>query len=331
MRWRKRTLVPNSLPLLESPRFSYRSASLAAIDEALATVGHVVLTDLWSTPFLDRLREIAAIRFASDDATYLGNFDKYPHSTIEVYLGGFRNFDEIGGAGAEEIDAAFFEEIERTGLPALYRRLLHGDFVVSASERVIRRLDPKFPLRFAGIHCDGQLGALSKEALRTDREITLWTPLQDCMTDEIARLLLLHRGETLGDFYAAGGTVKEGDVSFHPVQLRPLQFRDEVGRRALIPEIDAEYRRLFATKRCYAPPVPLGATVLFDKTTIHGSYHLPTMTQPRYSLDFRAVGEYRVTDKNAPYQGRLMSSTAYPPKCRARDKRSSGWNRYFRW
>ena len=101
-----------------------------------------------------------------------------------------------------EADKRFFTAVELSGLPGLLRVLLKGDFFVGKSERVIRRADPRFALRFIGLHPDGQLNLCSGHAFNTKRELTIWTPLQDCTTDDTPRLLLMHKGETYTDLFA---------------------------------------------------------------------------------------------------------------------------------
>jgi len=294
----------------DSPRFSLRDADLGAIEAALAEIGHVVLDDLWSTPFLAALRDLAEARFRAGDERYLGRLEGLPDSVIETYLGGVANLGDLA-PDYPLWDARFFSEVERSGLPVLYRRLFYGDFVVSANERVFRRLDPKFPIRFAGLHCDGQLAPLSREA-RIPRELTLWTPLQPCLDESIGRLLLLHRDEDWQGFLAEGPQIDLAGVPFGAIQLRPHQFRDEAAASALLDEMHAQYGRLFATRRCYAPHVPLGSAILFDKDVPHGSYHRQGMAKPRYSMDFRAVAEYRSTPETHAAPGRLFSMVALP-------------------
>jgi hypothetical protein len=72
-------------------------------------------------------------------------------------------------------------------------------------------------------------------------------------------------------------------------------------------------QRLFAARRCYAPPVPLGGAILFEHDVMHASYLRPGMTRARYSLDFRAVGEYEVDEANRPYSGKLFRRRNFTP------------------
>lgn len=300
------------MPILESPRFSMRHGDLGEIEKALSTVGHVVLEGVWALPFLERLHAGIAAKFGEDDAKFAGHFDEFPVPVIDSYLGCHKGFDDFG-ADRDGFDAAFFEELERSGLPALYRRLLAGDFVVSQFERVLRRVDPHFPLRFTGLHHDGQLGALSSRGLRTTREFTLWTPLQDCSTEDISRLLLIERGQPTKQFLdEAPNRTQIAGIPFHPIQLRPAQFRDSSVEKESLGDVHARYDELFAALRCYAPYVSFGGAVLFERDVWHGSYHRPGMTRPRYSLDFRAVGEYRVIPETARFTGRLFQLVAVP-------------------
>src|SRR5271154_706760 len=106
------------MPLsFDSPRYNLRDASLADIEQSINGVGHVVLDGLWNTSFLRRLHNFASANFMSSPE-------------------GATHFD---GALPPDHDRDFFVEFERSGLPALLRHLLSGDFVVSQSERVVRR------------------------------------------------------------------------------------------------------------------------------------------------------------------------------------------------
>jgi hypothetical protein len=182
--------------------------------------------------------------------------------------------------------------------------------VVGRSERVIRRLDPSHPLRFTGLHCDGQLKAMSEAGLRSQRELTLWSPLQDCTDDTISRLLVMHRGDTYGSVMTAQDLREIEGATYLPVQLRPYQVRNEQKWLAgsLPEDIETMYDRVFAGTRCYAPYVRFGSSVLFDCNIWHGSYFRRTMTRARYSLDFRTVGQYTRNEKNAMYSGELFDS-----------------------
>jgi hypothetical protein len=216
-------------------------------------------------------------------------------------------------------------------MTALYRYLLQGNFVVARSERVIRRVDPRFPLRFSGLHYDGRLRYCSSQSIRSQREITLWTPLQDCITDNIARLLLLHRGETYVDLFSEEEQMELGGVKYLPVQLRPYTIRDEetqVG--VMLPKIDTMYDRIFSSKQCYAPPVPLGSAVIFEHDVFHGSYYSSRLTEASFSLDCRAVGEYYANDANRSYSGVLFAAADFSPVTQLPPVTQSSWRNLVR-
>ena len=155
------------------------------------------------------------------------------------------------------------------------------------------------------MHCDGQLNQLSTSAYRTNRELTLWTPLVSCAKDNVQRLLLLHRGEDLKGIFQRSDHIVTRDVSYLPIRLRPDAIREEKKFSHLIPVIQEQFQRLYSAKSFYSPHVPLGSCILFDSDIWHGTYLEKNMSEARYSLDFRAVGEYRIDDASKAHTGRI--------------------------
>jgi hypothetical protein len=295
----------------ESPRCSLRTASFSDVERTLDEIGHVVLDEAWNYRYLEALHTRAKSKFEADDALYDGRFDQFPASLIEQYLGGHTNLDEIVAAAAHDdrlasikaADNEFFFEFERSGLPALLRHLLNGNFILGRSERVIRRADPRFEVRFTGLHQDGQLRYCSSRGVNSRREFTIWTPLQPCVGDDTPRLLLLHRREQRLEI--------DGDI--HKITLlKQEQVRDERTYLTEIGSIDEQFDRIYRRYQCFAPRIPIGSVVLFEHCVQHGSYRTSTMKTPRYSVDCRAVGEYRKTKENAGYGGVMFSSATYP-------------------
>jgi hypothetical protein len=295
----------------ESPRCSLRTTSFSEVERTLDEIGHVVIDEAWNYRYLEALHARAKSRFDADDALYDGRFDQFPASLIEQYLGGHTNLDEIsvGAAQADRIasikaaDREFFFEFERSGLPALLRHLLNGNFILGRSARVIRRTDPRFEVRFTGLHQDGQLRYCSSHGINSKREFTIWTPLQTCVDDDTPRLLLLHRREQQ----------LEIDSELHNITLlKPEQIRDERAYLAEIGSIDEQFERIYRKYQCFAPRIPIGSVVVFEHCVQHGSYRTSTMKTPRYSLDCRVVGEYRKSKENAGFNGVMFSSATYP-------------------
>jgi hypothetical protein len=272
-----------------SARFDLRTPpAFKQIETTIDAVGHVVLDNLWNPEFLARLHDFAQENFVSS-----------PH--------GATHFDD---ALPPEIDREFFLEFERSGVPALLRNLLSGDFVVSRTERVLRRADASVPAQFSGLHRDGQLQPCAKRGINSQREFTIWTPLQDCTGDSTPRLLLLHRGDEFADVFSKEELVADEGTGYLPIALRPQLAAAAI--EGSPDRVDRMFERLYAARRCYAPPVPLGSAVLFDHNIVHGSYRHRGMTTPRYSLDFRVVGIYRLSHANARYQGVAFRSSAVP-------------------
>jgi hypothetical protein len=272
----------------DSPRFNLRDAPLADIEQSINDVGHVVLDGLWNRQFLGRLHDFAVTNFATSS----------------------KRATHFDGVLPPDHDREFFTEFERSGLPALLRHLLSGDFVVSQTERVVRRADATVPAQFSGLHMDGQLRYCSDRGIHSKREFTIWTALQDCARDDTPRLLLLHRGDTFADVFSSQEAVADEGNSYLPIELRPQM--EAAGLERAADRLDQMFDRLYEAKRCYAPPIPFGSAVLFEHNIVHGSYRRRNMVTPRYSLDFRVVGVYRPARANARYQGVAFRSSGVP-------------------
>ena len=291
-----------------SPRIDFRSASFADIDAALKDPGHVVLDNVWNTSFLDEIRQIASERFEQDDekrnrGESLEDLNGYMGG--ELSIGVFRN--------GPEYNRRLFVEFERSGLPALMRYLFEGPFVLGQSGASARRVDPRFPVRFTGLHHDGQLKYCSSVGLNTNRELTLWTPLVDCTDDRKPRLLLLNKKYDIDDIFEDEEKIRSNGVEFLPVALN----LDPIGAERAYKEktggsLDGLFARVFAEKECYAPYVAKGSIVLFDHRVVHGSYRTDHMTTPRYSFDMRLVGEFKTTWENCEFVGTVYRSETYP-------------------
>lgn len=288
-------------PSLASPRF-FPGSEPEGIDAALENIGHAVLENVWPTSFINALRAATAEKFQADDALNLGRIEAMEAAEREIYLGNFTCLDGLPDPWGW--DARFYEQFSGSPLPRLYHHLFGGAFVLARNERVLRRSDPRFPLRFAGLHFDGQLGPARLAARCRQRELTLWTPLVDCLDEETSRLLLLHRGEGIGALFTE--TVTSRGVDFAPVMLRPWQFRDDEFD-AINPTVMRQFEKLYRERRCYAPKVGIGDAILFDHAIVHSSY-IPAagVRRVRYSMDCRAIGEYEVTDANRAYSGKLF-------------------------
>lgn len=209
----------------QSQRFDFRTANFADIETSLNEIDHVVLDGLWNVSFLNDL--LARTR------SHSAKHHEMSITSLEML--------------SPDLDTAFFIEFERAGLPALMRQLLKGDFVAaSGAERVIRQVSPA-AVWFAGLHADGQLRPAALRGLRSTRELTIWTPFQDCTTETIPRLLLLHRGEHYKDLFTEAEQTTVDGIPYLPIQLKPVDqpggmpmpwkscFSESLGRAAGTP------------------------------------------------------------------------------------------------
>ncbi len=290
---------------LNSPRFSLRTARFEDVDAALADTGHAVLDDAWNLDFLRNMHDVVTRKYADEDRRYAGRLHEMSREEALPYLGGAIYFQNLFDLSTREgqiadtlLERSFFSEVDRSGLPGLLRHLFsHGDFMIGRTEFVLRRYEPRtMPLCFVMLHDDYQFGVCARAGLASHRAVTIWTPLQACTDDKISRLLLLHRGEGYKDLF----TEKERIAAHECYGLD----RDPS-------KVDPFFQRIFDRRRCYAPYVPFGSSIVFDHQVIHGTFRLPGMDRPRYSMDFRAVGEYRTTPDNAFITGRIYRNATY--------------------
>jgi hypothetical protein len=280
---------------LESPRFSLRSASFGDIEAALATVGHAVLDDVWNPLFLAEAREAALRAFAAPAQQDVG----------------YVAFTELFPGPIKDAHDRLFRELERSGLPALLKHLLAGDVVVDHNNIFVRRADVAPPIRFTGLHRDGQLQKLARSGINSTGEFTTWTPIVDCTSDDLPRLLLLHRDEQFNLSMFEGTDRVDG--AFHPIQLRPRDMAAEAARgEEIAAATERQFDRLFEQHRCYAPHVPVGSVVIFVHSVTHGSYIRRSMTHTRLSFDFRTVGVYAVEAETPPNRGMAFRCETYP-------------------
>lgn len=265
----------------KSPRFSLRTAPFDEIERAIADVGHVVLDDAWNPAFLDRLLAAAKGRVTAEAATLFDLFDARDDG--------------------KACDREFYSEFRRAGFPALLEFLFDGDFVLQRNERVIRFVDPQQPVKFTGLHNDHQLENCFNAGIKSKRGVTIWTPLQPCTDDRISRLLLLHRGDDYHDAPPQIYLHKDETKTYGP---------DRSGLESA--DLDAMFRRVYESKTCYAPYIPLGSSIIFDSDTVHASYRTAGMTERRYSIDCRAVGEYKVDASNGHFNGVIFRAADFP-------------------
>jgi hypothetical protein len=78
---------------------------------------------------------------------------------------------------------------------------------------------------------------------------------------------------------------------------------------ALKSKINEQYENLFRQRRCFAPYVPFGSSIIFEAGVFHPPYVREGMTVPRFNLDFRSVGDFQRTAANRIYVRTDISSS----------------------
>jgi hypothetical protein len=292
---------------LNSPRFSLRTADFDAVDQAIRQTGHVVLDNVWNTHFLSELRQESKSRFEADDRRLEKGEslqDVHGYMGGEMGVGVLFGTDAAAVAKSAQYSARISMEFERSGMPALVRYLLNGTCVLGDTVASLRRIDPRFPVRFIGLHSDGQLNLCSSQGRTSKRELTLWTPLQDCVEEDTPRLLLLHRRETVDTISL------DGDKDIVLLHTDPLGEAANLANAGN--DIDRFFDRVYREKECFAPHVAFGSAVLFDCHVVHGSYRTDQMKTPRYSIDMRMVPEFRTTLDNCTFVGMSYRASRFP-------------------
>lgn len=292
-----------------SPRFDLRTAEQSRITAAIAETGHCVLDGAWNIAYLDSLLTKSKRYFDEMDERYRRDPDALSFGERAQYHGHFAGTHYV----TSERDFQF--ELERSGLTAILRGLLNGDFVSAESERVIRRAIPSSSLSYVGLHRDFQLDKLAARSRnRTRGVLTVWSPLCDCTGERISRLLLLQAGFNPLDVLSDEDFVEVEGRRFPVIALRPVSVLNEAEYPDLTGRVRTALRKLYATGQAFSPPVSVGSCVIFHSEVWHGSYIPETWSEPRINIDFRVVGDYRVSRDNWRYRGTLFRSRPKPSR-----------------
>lgn len=312
-----------AIPSGASPRFDALTADPDEVERAIDMVGHCVLTNVFSLDYLKDLHQSAARSFQNEDKRYISEPHSLVESEIECHLGSFIGLDKIAlysikniveiNSKLDILNNSFYFELQRTPLIGLFYKLLRGNFVVFESERCFRRVDPQFPLRFTGLHADDQLSACYNSGYKSTRGFTIWVPLHDILDDTTSRLLIMHRDLNFSDIDSLFGEEYKIHINGHeflPIEIKPKQIRNEskANSEAICTQIYGMFSKLYEAygEHSFAPYLDRGSVVIFENNVWHGSLVQAGQTRPRYSLDFRVTGEYKLTEANKIYHGRMF-------------------------
>lgn len=261
-----------------SPVYGLDPQHFPAITEGLNSIGHVIIKDVFDPEILDCLKSYCDHQFLKQDIAHKHN--KISQDTLDLYLANTLGLDP-------DARNLFFQCFDESGVEKLLRHLVHGDAAVYLMEHNMRRVDPKFPLRQFGLHYDGQMRSYSQYGLTSDREYTMWIPLQDVGQDA-SRLMLVDRSVTFADM--------PNDL-VRAIQLRPYLDRDESGANlgAKLSTHDSYLIKLLDLlgTKVYAPAMKCGSAVIFDSLTVlHGSFFHSGIIRARCSIDIRFSSDF---------------------------------------
>lgn len=313
----------------QSPRFDLQLATYIEIETALSDVGHCVLEGVFNEEYIAKLRSGVERYYKNQDELFSKNLSGLSLADIDRHISSFDGFHNIADA-IDDISnmwggsrrrkrhlRTFLNNVKRSRIVSVFQYLFGDEFVVFQSEHCVRRLDPAYPLRFNGVHCDGQLGAASSKGINTQRELTVWAPLQHVMDDNCSRLLLFKRGVNFDEvtfegrpLFSTENLIEERGIQFSPIQLKPAQILDESDENVQLNTnlIDRIFRSVYQALegRCYAPKLRAGDVILFERDIYHGSFWHSSMTKPRYSMDFRVTGKFLREKENAHLKGHSL-------------------------
>src|SRR3990167_5990861 len=290
------------MPLLESCRFRIKPKTINQIVESIESTGLCVIEKVWDQLFLKELCQHGNSLFKLKDKA----IQKNNLSTTEIpqYFGAFYSIED------HVMDEEFYTCILQSKFPYLFKKLFNGDFALMRNERVLRRVDPIFPLRFSAFHTDGQLKDLACRGLHSKREFTIWTPLVNVVDDKTPRLMLIDKKDTenFKDFYMNNAITLPNQVKVRIHVLSTLNIDLE---KKYQPELLIKRKEIYSqiTYRflCYAPKIKLGDCIIFDRDIWHSSFIPENFSKKRISLDYRIVGDHIPTE-DMRFDGKFFRS-----------------------
>jgi len=300
-----------SRPTGISPRFSITAKNFANISDALETVGHVVLENVFDQPSLLHIKKYVAAVFGAMQDRFENDTD-FADSEVSEYLGGTSSFSS--NPEGRKYFNFFMDMVGRSRVLDLFSFLFDGN-IAAVQGPVLRRVDPNIPLRHIGLHPDVQ----TKNYLNPDKNeaiYTMWAPLCD-IDDSTPGLLLIHRKfqfdeskfgiseseanstilrETLED--DKNSNKIEIDIGNLHLKKQPRKILDQQE----IELLDKETRQIMEElilkigDNMYAPKLNRGSIILFRHNVIHGSFSPPEFDTLRFSVDVRFMRDFVKSD-----------------------------------
>ena len=185
----------------------------------------VLVKNTFSKKFLNELYKSSKKYFDNYDYKYKN--DNIINHELDQYFGSFHFIRKICKKNPRIMNI-FYENILNSNLSEIFKKKFSGNFFVSESENCIRRASARHYLRATGLHKDGQLSLASKKAFKSNEELTIWTPLVDCIDENTPRLLLLDKDTlTLESILDNDDYFFDNGVKYLSIQLKPFAYQNE--------------------------------------------------------------------------------------------------------
>ena len=264
-----------------SPRFTCHADNYKKIEEAIRTVGHVVIENVFDKSTLDVCTDYTSELFTELDASYRKG--EFTEGQLTAYFGNTFSFMS-DKKGSEHLDK-FMSMLQNSPVLSLYAYLLKGD-VAAIHGPMLRRINPKKALRHVGLHPDGQVREYAKKAYNSNDTYTMWTPLCDIDEDTPGLLLIDKRfqvDEHSSNIYNPAAneklilrdSSKASDIS---IDISKLYLNNQLQRElssAEVPGLTDEYyehtNNLIKKlgPYIYSPKLDKSSIVIFERGLIH--------------------------------------------------------------
>lgn len=284
----------------KSPEIDLENFKLEEFNEKFSQHEHIIVKNSFENKFLNSLKKLSEQYYSILDKNYENQL--IPSHEINQYFGSFQSLRKVCQK-KQKIVNEFFKLFLNSNLSKLFFHYFKGNFFVAESENCIRRANGKYFLRSTGMHKDGQLSLISSQGVNSKNELTIWTPLNNCIDENTPRLLLLDKNEEIHNVLNNQDYFEDDGIKYASIQLKPFAYTNEKKFQNREKKILQTYKKIFKKSKCFAPYISLGSSIIFSQRIWHGSYILPKMKIERHSMDFRVCGEYIKNSNNKNVEG----------------------------
>ena len=139
--------------------------------------------------------------------------------------------------------------------------------------------------------------------------LTVWTPLSNCTDKKTPRLLLLDQKHSQTEIEKLleeneNVNLKKNNLGNFFVFIKPYQIKEELDLNLIRKLTFKKFKKIYESKKCFAPYIPLGSSIVFKNNVLHGSFITKEMKNVRYSMDFRVCGDFPVNNETKYFKGK---------------------------